>query len=92
MGRDFLGMLERGLHFVDQVEGLGPLGVGHIIWESMSAEQRDRLLGRLCVDCGCARAICECCETCGYTPCACDARWPEDAPRAVIDVEAEELC
>ena len=48
------------------------------------------MLGRKCSDCGELQSLCECCEACGFTPCACESRWTE-APSAAYDVEGVEL-
>lgn len=76
-------MLERGLEVAERVQQLGPIGASALVWEGLPQAAKERFLGQCCSDCGSPNSQCECCEACGYTPCAC----PDKFPRATIDAE-----
>lgn len=79
------GRLDDGLEFAERVSALGPLGVGVLAYNSLSDETRERLLGQRCADCGEPPSRCECCETCGFSPCACAHRFSLDVEGVAID-------
>ena len=79
----FFAMLERGLDVAERFEQLGPMGGCAVVWEALPQATRERVLGQCCKDCGEALSLCECCDQCGFTPCAC----PDKFPRETIDAE-----
>ena len=82
--------VERGLDVAERIDGLGPIGGVALIWESLPQATRERFVGDVCPDCDEPRSRCECCAVCGFTPCACDARF--GSPDAeVIETEGVEL-
>jgi hypothetical protein len=78
-----LAFLERGLEVAERVEKLGPIGAGALAWEALPQDAREKMLGKVCADCGAAESRCECCDVCDWTPCAC----PEKFPRETIEAE-----
>lgn len=81
----FLGFLQQSLEVAERVEKLGPIGVGTMAWEALPQATKEKVLGQVCEDCGAPQSRCECCDICGWTPCAC----PEKFPRETIEVEGE---
>ena len=78
-----LGFIEQGLEVAERVERLGPVGVGTLAWQALPQATKVRMLGKCCPDCGAPDSQCECCDRCGWTPCAC----PEKFPRDTIEAE-----
>ena len=81
-----LELVERGLDVAERVEGLGPLGAMSLVWQALPQATKERVLGEVCELCDQPRSKCECCATCGFTPCACDVRFGF-ATANVVDVE-----
>jgi hypothetical protein len=79
----FFALLERGLQTAERFEKLGPIGAGAAVWEVLPQATKERLLSQCCKDCGEPFSLCECCDACGFTPCAC----PDKFPRETIDAE-----
>lgn len=81
--------LDRGVRAVDtldEIERDGLVSYGLQAWRSMSVADRERLTGNVCELCGEARSVCECCAECGFTPCACEARFG-----AILEVKGEAI-
>ena len=79
--RNLLEIFDRGMALADRVEELGkhgPLSLGLLAWQSLPQHTRERVIGDVCRDCGEATSLCECCETCGFSPCACSNRFTVD--------------
>lgn len=79
----WLGLIERGLEVAERVEQLGPVGAGALAWQALPQATKERVLGQCCEDCGEPASRCECCDACGWTPCACADKFPRDT----IDAE-----
>lgn len=78
-----LGLIEQGLDLAERAEQLGPLGVGALAWQALPQATKESVLGQRCADCGSPFSQCECCDACGFTPCAC----PHNFPRDTIEAE-----
>jgi len=80
-------MIEQGLELAERVEQLGPIGAGALAWQALPQAMKERVLGQTCDDCGEPNSRCECCDACGFTPCACAHKFP----RHTIDAEGESV-
>lgn len=67
------------LELADRIDRLGPVGLGVLAWNALPQSARERVTGEVCPQCDAARSLCECCEACGFTPCACAERFTIDA-------------
>jgi hypothetical protein len=73
---NIFALIEHGLEVAERIEQLGPIGAGALAWQALPLALRERVLGQCCPDCRLAASLCECCESCGWTPCACPSRFP----------------
>lgn len=78
----FFAFLQQGVELAERVERLGPIGAGALAWEALPQATKERVLGEVCVDCGEPLSRCECCDVCGWTPCACAEKFPRETIEA----------
>lgn len=79
------------LELADRVERLGPVGLGVLAWNLIPKATRESMTGDVCAQCDEPRSRCECCDVCGFSPCACDERFAKRKAAEVIEVEGEAL-